>query len=35
MSYLHDLHVTTILDLGDKTTAPKSDARYEWERSFE
>ena len=35
LGHLHDLHVRAILDLGDKTTAPKSDARHEWDRSFE
>ena len=35
LGHLHDLHVRVILDLGDETTAPKSDARHEWDRSFQ
>src|SRR5208337_188416 len=35
LGHLHDLHVRAILDIGDETTAPKSDARHEWDRSFE
>ena len=35
LGHFHDLHVRAILDIGDESTAPKSDARYEWERSFE
>ena len=35
LGHFHDPHVRAILDLGDKTTAPKSDARHEWDQSFE
>ena len=35
LSHFHDLHVWAILDLGDESTAPKSDGRHDWDRSFE
>ena len=35
IGHFHDLHVRSFLDLGDESTAPKSDGRQEWDRSFE